>query len=336
MKGASAWTQSLVVAACLVGLMTAPGCSSTPIVQPLRPQVEAAVPSSTSLASLASPVAAVTSAAAATSAVPSLPQFLGIPQLFRGAGGLLRTLRDRIAARLGKSFPGIEPKPPLKLLTDPANLSPEAPPSVQAAADIKKKEDESAQKEKAVEYLATVGCGCYEGVAEALAESLKDCNEGVRYATVKALRELGSKPCSCCGGQGCCTVEIHKELMRLAWEMDADGCYVERSPRVRRVARLALQTCCSPTSEVSDEKVPQEGPLPDTLDAPPAGPTPAPAPAPAPAPKAAMRPAMTPAPAVSAANRARPPETAPASRDVSTKTQLKPVSRVRRLPALAR
>jgi hypothetical protein len=181
--------------------------------------------------------------------------------LFQGTFGLLRHTRDCLAAQLGTFFPGLEPTPPLKLLTDPANLSPDAPPSVQAAAEIKAKEDQAAQKAKAVAYLATVGCGCYEGVAEALAESLKDCSEEVRYATVKALRDLGLKNCDCCGGNSCCTVEVHKELMRLAWETGENGCFVERSQRVRRLARLALETCCEPSFDPNDESVmPEEGP----------------------------------------------------------------------------
>ena len=225
------------------------GCSSTPIVQPLRPAGIGA----------AAPATAATAATGGT----TLPQFLGITQLFRGGFGLIRLARDRITARLGSRFPGLEPRPPLKLLTDPANLSADAPPSVQAAAKIKAEQDAGAQKAKAAAYLATVGCGCYEGVAEALAENLKDCNEEVRYATVKALRDLGVRSCSCCGGNSCCTVEVHTELMRLAWELDNNGCYVERSQRVRRLARLALETCCEPFAGGTEDTVPEEGPGPE-------------------------------------------------------------------------
>ncbi|TVP97576.1 MAG: hypothetical protein EA381_14650 [Planctomycetaceae bacterium] len=225
------------------------GCSSTPIVQPLRPAGIGA----------AAPATAATAATGGT----TLPQFLGITNLFRGGFGLIRLARDRITARLGSRFPGLEPRPPLKLLTDPANMSEDAPPSVQAAAKIKAEQDAGAQKAKAAAYLATVGCGCYEGVAEALAENLKDCNEEVRYATVKALRDLGVRSCSCCGGNSCCTVEVHRELMRLAWELDYHGCYVERSQRVRRLARLALETCCEPFAGSTEDTIPEEGPGPD-------------------------------------------------------------------------
>lgn len=240
---------------CLAGVICwlASGCASTPVSttpQPPTPQTSAQVGDQTIVAIMPQPAAGPT--------LPSLPEFLGIPQLFKGTFGAFRFLRDRITARLGGMFPGLEPRPPLKLLADPANLSEDAPPSVQAAAKIKQEQDAGAQKAKAAAYLATVGCGCYEGVAEALAENLNDCNEEVRHATVKALREIGSKATCACGGNSCCTEEVHKGLMRLAWEVDDSGCFVEPSQRVRRLARLALENCCMPTA--SEPTQPEEGP----------------------------------------------------------------------------
>ncbi len=250
--------RSLGWACGLVGLSFV-GCSSTPLVPPLIPPAAATAAAAPAATTATTTIIAVPAPAPVPAC--SLPQFLGIPQLFQGTFGLLRHTRDCLAAQLGTFFPGLEPTPPLKLLTDPANLSPDAPPSVQTAAEIKAKEDEAPQKAKAIAYLATIGCGCYEGVAEALAESLKDCSEEVRYATVKALRDLGLKNCACCGGNSCCTVEVHKELMRLAWETDESGCFVERSQRVRRLARLALETCCEPSFDPNDESaMPEEGP----------------------------------------------------------------------------
>lgn len=268
----------------LVGLSFV-GCSSTPLVPPLIPPAGAGAAAAPAAATTATTT--IVAVAPAPAPACSLPQFLGIPQLFQGTFGLFRQTRDCLAAQLGTIFPGLEPTPPLKLLTDPDNLSPDAPPSVQAAAEIKAKEDQAAQKAKAVAYLATVGCGCYEGVAEALAESLKDCSEEVRYATVKALRDLGLNNCACCGGNSCCTVEVHKELMRLAWETDESGCFVERSQRVRRLARLALETCCEPIVDPNaDPAIPEEGPedgeggeAPATPPAPEAVPPPPPEPA---------------------------------------------------------
>lgn len=228
------------------------GCAATP-----RPADPAPTPPTSATAGQQTIVAIAPPAPSGPTGM-SLPEFLGIPQIFKGGVGAFRFLRDRLAARLGSRFPGLEPRPPVKLLTDPDNLSPDAPPSVQAAANVKEAEDGAAQKAKAAAYLATVGCGCYEGVAEALAENLRDCSEVVRHASVKALRDLGAKRCSGCGGVSCCTPEIHKELMRLAWEVDDTGCYVEHSPRVRRLARLALTTC-GPQPE-QPPRMPEEGP----------------------------------------------------------------------------
>ena len=56
-------------------------------------------------------------------------------------------------------FPGLEAKPPVLAITDPANLGEDASPAVQAAAKVKAEEDGAQQKIKALRYLATIGCG---------------------------------------------------------------------------------------------------------------------------------------------------------------------------------
>ncbi len=242
------WAAALIVS-CAVGCASTPGGTGlTP--SPVAPS-SAAVGDKTIVAIMAPPTPG--------SSFPTLPEFLGVPQVIQGTVGGYRCVRDRIAGRLGGLFPGLEPRPPLLLLADPANLGPDAPPSVQAAAKVKQEQDAGAQKAKAAAYLATVGCGCYEGVAEALAENLKDCSEEVRHATVKALREMGSRSCGACGGNSCCSIEVHEGLMRLAWEVDSNGCFVEPSQRVRRLARLALNHCCMPMG-VEGPLVPDEGP----------------------------------------------------------------------------
>lgn len=238
------------------GWLLLSGCSSTPLAPAPAP---APLPPTSATAGTQT-IIAIAPPAAPTAAFPTLPEFLGLTHVCKGGAGLICTLRDRIAARLGTIYPGLEPTPPLLTIADPANLSPDAPPSVQTAAKIKQEQDAGAQKAKAAAYLATVGCGCYEGVAEALAANLSDCNEEVRFATAKALREIGTRSHCPCGGNSCCTLDVHQELMRLAWETDHTGCFVEPSPRVRRMARLALQYCCAPIAPADGDGLPEEGP----------------------------------------------------------------------------
>jgi len=238
------------------GWLLLSGCSSTPMAPTSPP---APLPPTSATAGTQT-IIAIAPPAAPASKFPTLPEFLGLSQACKGGTALICTLRDRIAARLGTMYPGIEPTPPLLTIADPANLSPDAPPSVQTAAKIKQEQDAGAQKAKAAAYLATVGCGCYEGVAEALAANLSDCNEEVRFATAKALREIGTRSHCPCGGNSCCTLDVHKELMRLAWETDHTGCFVEPSPRVRRMARLALKYCCAPIAPADGDGLPEEGP----------------------------------------------------------------------------
>lgn len=96
------------------------------------------------------------------------------------------------------NFPGCEKLPPLKKIADPANLASKNP-AIKKAAEIKAEEDLAKQKIKAIKYLAEIGCGgCYPGVAEALAASLDDCTEAVRYEAVKAILST-----SACGQNKC-------------------------------------------------------------------------------------------------------------------------------------
>jgi hypothetical protein len=171
-------------------------------------------------------------------------------------------------------FPGLgaalEPTPPLLPIADPANLnSPD--PTIKAAAEIKSQEDAAPQKIAALRYLATVGCGCYEGMDEAFLEAMKDCTEEVRYEAVLAIRATACKcghggdgSCGLCDYGSCCSAEIRKKLQELAYESDDDGCPKEPSERVRRQARLALQECGpappEPEAPKPAETGPQEGP----------------------------------------------------------------------------
>jgi hypothetical protein len=121
--------------------------------------------------------------------VVTLPQKLGIPQAFT-------TIRD---ARL--NFRGNRPqrewKPPLKRISDPANLASELPGGapmpkpIQVAAKIKQAEDLSEQKIKGLKYLGMIGCGCYDkdgDIQAAFLEALQDCTPCVRLAAIDALK----------------------------------------------------------------------------------------------------------------------------------------------------
>jgi len=215
---------------------------------------------------LAAP-AAVPAAAPAAVAAPAAPHvgFLG-----RAACGL-RILIDRIRNRLGMRFPGLEAKPPVTSITDPANA--ESPtPAVATAAEVKAEEDAAPQKIKALRYLATVGCTeCYPDIEKALLAALDDCTESVRYEAVKAIRKTAGDPCQRCLATRCCRPEILKRLQKMAYDMRDECCYQESSARVRRLARLVLSECNGEV--IIEPAAPPEGPsrAPQGEDAAPVG-----------------------------------------------------------------
>jgi len=203
----------------------------------------------------------------------TLPQFLGITGACEGIKGLLGRLRNR----LGTIWPGLEAKPAILSLTDPANLE-SANPAVASAAEVKAAEDGAAQKAKAIAYLASIGCaGCYPGIEEALLAALDDCTEIVRFETLKALRQQSMGPCKNCCRSACCSPKMREKMEKLAYELDSQGCYVEPSERVRRMARLALCNCnCVPLKpgQTPQQSLPPEGPSPEeALPPPPPGAT---------------------------------------------------------------
>lgn len=106
---------------------------------------------------------------------------LGIPQAFT-------RVRDNTLNRRG-NFPGLEKKPPVLRLADAANL--ESPnDAIRAAAEVKKEEDLAKQKVKALKYLATIGCGCYDKdkkIEKAILAGLEDCTPSVRMAAIDAI-----------------------------------------------------------------------------------------------------------------------------------------------------
>lgn len=166
---------------------------------------------------------------------PTLWNFLGIPQ------GVNKVF-DASVNRRG-NFPGLERRPPLKSIADPANLE-STNPAIKKAAEIKQQEDLAKQKIKAIKYLAKIGCGCYPGVKEALMAALDDCTEKVRYEAAKAIGEAACNHCETCNKQCCCDEELSLKLAEVAYEMDDTCCYKEGSERVREAAREALMACC--------------------------------------------------------------------------------------------
>lgn len=222
------------------------GCASTPKSPTSTPPTSAAVGNNTTIVAIAP---------APSASNCTLPQFLGLPNVAKGAGGILQRLGSRLLNGLDLTgrFPGLQPQPPVLPITDPANLGADAPPAVQAAAEIKQEEDAAPQKIMAIRYLATLGCGgCYSKVEDALLEGLSDCTEEVRFEAVKALQCKPECGCKFCSSPSCCSMKVRKRLEELT------TCEKEPSERIRRLARLAL-ACCN-TKPLTEEDVPREGP----------------------------------------------------------------------------
>ena len=227
-----------IVAALLAALLVCTGCNL------LAPPPSALPP-------LAAPAAAPAAAAPAAAGAPHVG-FIG--RAFCG----LRILIGRIQARLGMRFPGLEGKPPLTAISDPANL--ESPtPAVKTAAEVKADEDAAPQKIKALRYLAGIGCTeCYPDIEKAMRAALDDCTESVRYEAVKAIRKTAGDPCQACLATRCCKPEILKRLREMAYDMREGCCYKEPSSRVRRLARLVLAECNG--AVIVEPAEPMEGP----------------------------------------------------------------------------
>lgn len=232
---------------CMVGLVSCVGCATLPP----APAIPAAPPTSAT-------AGATTIVAVAAPAAPgmTLPKFLGLDLVFGG----VRRVGSRVRNRLGSRFPGLEAKPPMKSITDPANMGPDASPAVKAAAEAKAEDDKAPQKAKAIRYLASRGCGeCYPDTEDALIAAMDDCSEVIRYEAVKGLRGSVGGACQCCRENSCCTPKLLKKLYEIAYERNDSGCYLESSSRVRRNARLVICACGgAPSEEVLS--VPIEGP----------------------------------------------------------------------------
>ncbi|HXT57308.1 MAG TPA: hypothetical protein VN699_01685 [Pirellulales bacterium] len=253
--------------------------AGAPPLQARKPLVAAAKPRVAQAASTPATPASSVSTAQVGAALPAgmaappmtLWRFLGVPQgLSRVAGATFN--------RRG-NFPGLEPKPPLKALADPANLLADNK-AIKTAAQIKKEEDLAKQKIKALKYLAKIGCGCYPGVKEALMEALEDCTEKVRYEAAKQIGNAAENKCETCSKTCCCDADMIQALWDVANKRDANNCFVEPSERVREAACEALLACRrvvpvypGPPSGLPPlppgETVPERGPpgetVPDTI-----------------------------------------------------------------------
>ena len=168
---------------------------------------------------------------------------------------------DREASRLQRilSRPGNRPRkerrPKLKKIADPENLESDVP-AIKVAAKIKQAEDLGDQKVKAIKYLLSLCCDCYDDdgeVTDAIIVSLDDPTEEVRFATIHAIysqisesRQQGN--CNQCG-KDCCKEKIVEKLAEIAFEMGDDGCPLESSKRVRDGASQILQLCCPQNSQ---------------------------------------------------------------------------------------
>ena len=190
--------------------------------------------------------------------VPTVWHKLGIPQ---GVGRYKKFRESRIN-RKGNN-PQREKTPKLVKLTDAANLDPEAPKMLQAAAKIKMAEDLAPQKLKALKYLATIGCGCYNKknadiVEAAVLEGLDDCTIEVRReALMLVLQQVQGGQCGCqpaCNPKSCCSAKIYKKLEEMVNKTDTTGCPAESDSSIRYLAQQVLSACPYPIMDEVEEK----------------------------------------------------------------------------------
>lgn len=212
------------------------------------------------LAQTAAPTAA-TGLTAGSPRAPTLWQRLGIRQASTRA-------YDGLVNRRG-NFPGLERKPPVLALADPANLDPGKPDMIKAAAEIKQDQDLKKQKIKALKFLAEVNCGCYnkdDKVEAAFLAALEDCDPDVRTAAIEGLSVAAGECTRCRDGceTTCCTKKIQEKLDDIANGVE-DGCFKEPVEEIRKAAR-ALFCKCPPVAEDPIEPEELIAPNPEPLE----------------------------------------------------------------------
>ena len=116
-------------------------------------------------------------------------------------------------------------------------------------------EDLAPQKIKAIKYLATIGCGCYnkknaDMVETAILEALDDCTADVRREAINlVIKQAGGGCCSCqtaCNAKSCCSEKIYNKLDSMANKTDDDGCWLEPDSSIRYLAQRAVEACPLP------------------------------------------------------------------------------------------
>ncbi|HND54821.1 MAG TPA: hypothetical protein PLV92_20555, partial [Pirellulaceae bacterium] len=260
------WGQLL--SGCLLLAMAGCAAASSATAPPAAPAP--AAPPPTSAQAGATTVVAVAPPAQPCCPKPTIPERLGLKGLGKGLGGIGKQLLSRLTTALDLQgrFPALQPQPPLLPITHPSNSAETAPPVVKAAAEAKAEEDQAPQKVQAIRYLARLGCGgCYHNIEDALLQALDDCTEKVRYEAVTALRGKASQPCVYCKSSKCCSPKVRKKLDEIANKRDKEGCHVEPSARVRRMARMALEGCGGLVESSSAEDRPKEGPEASSVNA---------------------------------------------------------------------
>jgi len=186
--------------------------------------------------------------------VPTVWDSLGIPQA-------TARIRDSTINRNG-NFPGLERKPPVLKLADPANLKPEKPEMIKTAAKIKTDKDLKKQKLKALAFLAEVNCGCYnkdDAVAKAFLEAMADCDPDIRKAAIEGLSKAAGNCSKCRTGceTTCCTEDILKKAQDMATGKDANGCFKEPDKEIRSMAAALVRKCpCPPAKPIEEIPAP--------------------------------------------------------------------------------
>jgi hypothetical protein len=249
-----------------------------------------------------SPAEAAAAAAAAPPpyAGPTIPKLLGVQDCAKVAA----KCTEKLCTCLKQQFPGPGAGAPSL-----GEVGPKSSPAAKCAAEIIAAEALAPQTIDAIRYLGLVGCTkCYPCVEEGLLAALEDCTEPVRFEAAKALRRTASEKCQCCQYTSCCTQKVYEKLYKIAYETRPDGCPVEPSNRVRRVARRALCLCGGPMVSDDAEPTPAEGP---------SGAAP-PSPTPAAPPTEPSAPAATATATVPAAPASLPPNTSAGADDVSS------------------